>query len=120
MNKNRLNWNTTSAQDDKYLYITIMRDIRAYCARGYCDLLITMIRFSDLPSPLVNREFLALNPKDRVNHIIIDWSNLSSVEAAIMKVMRALHGVNHTTINFAAYNEALNEFTMYLQKQKKQ
>lgn len=119
MEKNRLNWITTSAKDDKYLYLTIMRDLRAYCGRGYCDVLITLTRFCELPSGLLKREYNSLQPLEKKNHIIIDWSNLESVITAIGLFFKAIHGVNHQNINLEAYHEALKEFTMYLQKQKK-
>ena len=34
---NQLNWNTTQSNDIRYLYLTIMRDLRQYCERGYCE-----------------------------------------------------------------------------------
>lgn len=40
----RMNWKTTQATDEKYVYLTVMRDIKQYCASGYCEVVL-MRRF---------------------------------------------------------------------------
>lgn len=114
MSKNRLNWNTTSATSDKYLYITILRDLRSYCAKGYCDIEVTLLRFTDLPKTLVQREYNALPDDVKVKYLIIDWADLKSVLRAITTFMKCLHGINHALMNYPAYHEAEEEFTRYL------
>lgn len=116
MKQNRLNWKTTTALGDKYLYLAIMRDMKNYCARGYCDVLIALIMFSNLPSSLVIRSYNALPASMRKDHIIIDWCTISSVKAAFEHFLKVLHEINHTYFSAKAYEEAISEFTQHLKQ----
>jgi len=110
------------------LYLTVMRDLKMYCARGYCDTLIcargycdTLIcltRFLIIPSSLVKRTYKAMPPFLKKDHLIVDWTDYGSVKSFIFSFFSIIAIVTHTEILKADYEKALDEFTQGLIKNR--
>lgn len=119
MNKrNQLNWGTTSTNDYRMLYLTIMRDIRAYCQRGYCELTVCFCHFMALPQSLIVRQLAAMKLSLSERHLIVDWSNEASVHVFLRRFVSLLSDYNQEQFHAKEFNEAYEEFTQYLTKNK--
>lgn len=116
MMKNKLNWISTTSSDDKYLYLTIMRDLKDYCARGYCEVDIALYHFIELPQSLIKRILPTLASAKLVKHFIIDWADYDSVHRFYRMMIAIIVELNHVNFNTNAFNDAINEFTQYLDK----
>lgn len=114
--QNPLCWNTTGVENLKYLYLTIMRDLKAYCAKGYCEVSIVFYRFCSLPNSLIKRELAVLPPALRKERLIVNWEEYESVRYFLTTMVKIASEVNHVKINPEEFAEAFNEFTQYLQK----
>ena len=111
MKKNKLNWRTTQTTDDKMLYLTIMRDVKAYCAKGFCELSIALINFCELPQSLIIRDIRLMNLSAFDQHLIVYWSNYNSVHIFFRRFISILCKVNNEPLLSRAFNEAIFEFT---------
>lgn len=109
---------TTKSNDDRYLYLTIMRDLREYCAKGYCDVEICLFHFLELPASLVKRMLSDSPTSKQVGHMIIDWCNSNSVHTFMYKFIKIVTELNHVPMNIVAYDLAFDEFTQYINKKK--
>lgn len=118
MNRGIFEWNTTSTTDSRMLYLTVMRDLKKYCARGYCDTLICLTRFLIIPSSLVKRTYKAMPPFLKKDHLIVDWTDYGSVKSFIFSFFSIIAIVTHTEILKADYEKALDEFTQGLIKNR--
>lgn len=113
--KNKLNWITTEADDDKYLYLTIMRDMKSYCAKGYCEIDIALYTFCELPNTLIKRMLMTI--KFNVSQpIIIDWGSFSSINRLMRIFITILCEINHANFNARAFLEAIQIFTQNISK----
>ena len=63
MMKMRMNWKTTQATDEKYVYLTVMRDIKQFCASGYCEVEVCFYHFLILPRGLSNATWRSSRPR---------------------------------------------------------
>lgn len=113
--KNQLNWITTETTDEKYLYLTIMRDMKHYCAKGYCEIEITLYRFCELPNALIKRMLLTINFNTK-KPIIIDWNTTSSINRLMRIFISILCEINHVHFNSKAFYEAMEVFTQNITK----
>ncbi|MCR4914355.1 MAG: hypothetical protein K6A96_01175 [Prevotella sp.] len=116
---NQLNWNTTESHDVRYLYLTIMRDLRKYCERGYCETEICLYHFVALPNSLIKRLLNKLPQHRRIAHIIIDWSDYASVHRFMRVMVAIVSQINSSPFDSKAFNEAFEEFAQYITKGKR-
>ena len=101
---NQLNWNTTESHDVRYLYLTIMRDLRKYCERGYCETEICLYHFVSLPNSLIKRLLNKLPQHRRIAHIIIDWSDYASVHRFMRVMVAIVSQINSCPFDSKAFN----------------
>jgi hypothetical protein len=116
---NQLNWNTTESHDVRYLYLTIMRDLRKYCERGYCETEICLYHFVALPNSLIKRLLNKLPQHRRIAHIIIDWNDYASVHRFMRVMVAIVSQINSCPFDSKAFNEAFEEFAQYITKGKR-
>ena len=116
---NKLNWNTTQSNDDRYLYLTIMRDLKQYCARGYCEVEITLYRFVALPQSYIKRILPTLTSAEIIGHVIVDWACYESVHRFLRMMTAIVVEMNHVAFDQKAFNDAIEEFTQYLKYKKR-
>lgn len=114
--KNPLNWRTTNSQVNRYLYLTIMRDMKAYCLKGYCELEIAIMNFVELPNSLIKRELSEIAFMRMHKYIIIDWANRNSIDRFLKAFIKIVSMLNHVRFDEKAYNQALDQFTQNLSK----
>lgn len=119
MMMNKLNWNTTNCDDDRVLYLTVMRDLKKYCARGYCEIEITLYHFVALPQSYIKRTLPTLASAKIVRHFIIDWSDYTSVHRFLRMMIAIICDLNDANFNSLAFNAAIDEFAQYLIKKRK-
>lgn len=115
MNRNKLNWITTESQDDRYLYLTVMRDLKDYCKKGYCEVDITLYRFCGLPNAYIKRMLHVINIRN-TNQLIIEWDKTCSVHRLMRIFITILCEVNSLHLNPKAFNEAIEEFCQYIRE----
>ena len=116
MKRGIFEWNTTSTTDSRMLYLTVMRDLKKYCARGYCDTLICLTRFLIIPSSLLKRTYRAIPPRLRRDHYLVFWSDYGMVASFMSSFFSIIAMVTHTEILKDDYEKALEEFTQGLKK----
>ena len=116
---NQLNWNTTKSNEPRYLYLTIMRDLRQYCERGYCETEICLYHFVALPNSLIKRLMGNLPYKLKIAHLIIDWSDYTSVHRFMRLMIAMVSHINNCPLDSKAFNEAFEEFSQYITKGKR-
>ena len=116
---NQLNWNTTKSHDQRYLYLTIMRDLKQYCGRGYCETEICLYHFVALPNSLIKRLLNKLPLNIRIAHIIIDWSDYTSVHRFMRLMIAMVSQINNCPFDNKAFHAAFEEFAQYITKGKK-
>ena len=114
--KNPLNWKTTSSKDSRMLYLTIMRNIKEYCAKGYCEVSVTFCNFVELPHSLICRILTNMNLSPYDMHIIVNWSDYDSVHTFYRRFISMLCQLNGESFDSKAFNEAIDEFTQYITK----
>ena len=107
MNRGIFKWNTTSTTDSRMLYLTVMRDMRSYCARGYCDIAICLSRFLVMPNSLMKRMLKSLPSIYRKDHFIVDWFDNFFI---------ILTHLTHVEIIREDYQKAFDEFTQNITK----
>lgn len=115
MKTNLLNWKTTNTQDTRMLYLTIMRDVKEYCAKGYCEVSVCFGHFMTLPYSLISRKMNLLGLSDFERHIIVDWSDLNSVHVFYRRFISMCCSVNFEQFDAKAFRSAFDEFTQLLQ-----
>lgn len=116
MNRGIFKWNTTSTTDSRMLYLSVMRDMRSYCARGYCDIAICLSRFLVMPNSLMKRMLKSLPSIYRKDHFIVDWSDLGSVRSFFDNFFIILTHLTHVEIIREDYQKAFDEFTQNITK----
>ena len=116
---NQLNWNTTESHDTRYLYLTMMRDLRKYCERGYCETEICLYHFVALPNSLIKRLLGNLPQNVKTAHVIIDWSDYTSVHRFMRLMVAIVSQINNCPFDSKAFNEAFEEFSQYITKGKR-
>lgn len=113
MTNNDLNWQN-APKATKYLYLQIMRDLKDYCGKGYCEIEVTLYRFVTMPNSLTKRLLQSVPLYKRIKHFIVDWANFDSVYHFYVNFIKILCGLNHKPFDEKAFNEALDEQTQYL------
>ena len=114
----RMNWKTTSSTDERYVYLTVMRDLKQYCAKGYCEIEICFYHFVILPRSFVKRRMKELAPARFKKHLTVDWADRDSVLAFYRLFITLLCQLNSLEFNPDAFDEAFSEFSQYLTKGK--
>lgn len=109
--KNQLNWRTTNSQVNRYLYLTVMRDMKTYCSKGYCELEIAIMNFVELPNSLIKRELSLIAFMKMHKYMIIDWANRNSIDRFLKAFIKVVSILNHVHFDEKAYNQALELFT---------
>lgn len=113
--KNKLHWNTITTDDDRVLYLAIMRDLKTYSRRGYCDLEICFYRFVELPDSFIHRRLAAMKVDP---YCFVDWKDYDGVLSFIKKVIKTLCSMINETLWQRQFTEAFDEFAQYLRKKK--
>jgi len=108
---NSLHWNMTNATEDRIVYLCAMRNLKAYCKKGFCDFFLAALKFSDLP-PTMARRMLA--PYKDIKPTHVDWNDYDSAHVFLRTFIFKLTEAYHTKFNQVAFNEAWNEFSQYL------
>lgn len=116
MMANVFKWSTTNTTDHRMLYLTVMRDLKNYCSRGYCDITICLNRFLLLPNSFIARSLRTLPYHYRKDHFIVDWTDLGSVRAFFGSVFIIISHIVHVEIRSREYQAAFEEFTQNLTK----
>lgn len=112
---NRLNWGS-APDDDRLLYLQIMRDLEAYCAKGYCEIEITLFHFVGLPNSLIQRELKNIGHCKQVDHFVINWYRYEDVHRFFRFMIEIVCELNHQQFNSKAFNEAVDEKCQKLKK----
>ena len=73
---NSIHWNMTASTDDRVVYLSVMRNLKTYCRKGFCDFFLAAYRFSDYPASLAKR---MIKPYRHVPPFIFDWNDEESV-----------------------------------------
>ena len=113
-----LNWKTTKATDEKYVYLTVMRDLKQYCAKGYCEIEICFYHFVALPKSFIKRQMAEIAPMRFKRHLIIDWRNKDSVHAFYQQFITMLCQLNSLDLEENAFDEAFSIFIQYIKALK--
>ena len=116
---NQLNWNTTESRDLRLLYLTMMRDLRQYCDRGYCETEICLYHFVALPNSLIKRLLGNLPQNIKTAHVMIDWNDYTSVHRFMRMMVAIVSQINHYPLDSKAFNAAFEEFVQYITKGKR-
>ena len=114
----RMNWKTTGSTDERYVYLTVMRDLKQYCAKGYCEIEICFYHFVTLPQSYVKRRMAEIAPTRFKKHFTIDWQDRDSVLRFYRLFITLLCQLNSLVLNLNAFDEAFSEFSQYLTKGK--
>lgn len=101
------------------LYLTIMRDIRAYCSKGFMEVSVVFFSFVELPAGLINREVYQMNLSIFERHLIVDWGTYDSVHKFFRRFIALVCQLNHEDLDCKAFNDAFEEFIQYLTYNKK-
>lgn len=109
-----MNWKTTQSTDEKYVYLTVMRDVKQYCASGYCEIEICFYHFVALPQRYIKRMMLSMSPLHFKRHLIVDWRNKNAVQAFYRQFIIMLCKLNFIEFNPAAFEEAFSIFIQYI------
>ena len=110
---NSIHWNMTSATDDRVVYLCVMRNLKDYCKKGYCDFLLAALKFSDLPATMAKR---MLSPYKVVKPFFVDWNDYDSAHIFLSTFIFKLTEAYQAKFNNVAFNEAWNEFSQYITK----
>ena len=113
-----MNWKTTGSTDERYVYLTVMRDLKQYCAKGYCEIEICFYHFVTLPQCFVKRRMRELAPARFRRHLTVDWLDIDSVLAFYRLFITLLCQLNSLELDSDAFDEAFSEFSQYLTKGK--
>ena len=109
--KNKLNWTTTEVNNEQALLLRVMRDLHAYCAKGYCEVQVAIMKFCDLPNSLIVRLWRNSPAAcQRPKHYLIDWADYHSIDKFFRLMLAILCEINHVKVDDANYNSAFNEF----------
>ncbi len=114
MMKTGFYWSTTNTTDNRMLYLTVMRDLKDYCRRGYCDIQICLSRFLVMPQSLLIRLLKTTPAAFKKDHIIVDWADYGSVKAFLDCFFMIITHVTHAQIVRDDYEKAFKEFTQHL------
>jgi hypothetical protein len=114
--KNKLNWTTTGATTDKALYLCIMRDLKAYCAKGYCEVAVAVCHFVELPNTFIRRELARMGKAE--DTFTVDWESASSVYVFLHSFISIVVGLNVCFFSKSDFEAAYWEFTQYIHKNK--
>lgn len=114
----RMNWKTTGSTDERYVYLTVMRDLKQYCAKGYCEIEICFYHFVTLPRSYVKRRMKELAPTRFKKHLTVDWQSKDSVLRFCRLFITLLCQLNSLAFDSNAFDEAFSEFSQYLTKGK--
>ena len=112
------NWKTTHSTDDKYVYLTVMRDIKQFCASGYCEVEICFYHFVALPQRYIKRQMMLIAPLQFKRHLFIDWRNKDAVQAFYLRFITMLCKLNSHRLNSKAFDEAFSIFIQYIKALK--
>ena len=112
---NSIHWNMTTATDDRVVYLCVMRNLKVYCKRGFCDFLLAALKFSDLPATMAKR---MLSPYKDIKPFFVDWNDYDSAHIFLRGFISTLCEAYSVKFNSVAFNEAWNEFSQYLTKRK--
>ena len=109
-----LNWITTKTTDEKYVYLTVMRDLKQYCAKGYCEVEICFYHFLTLPRSYIKRRMAEIAPMRFKKHLMIDWRNKDAVHEFCLQFITLLCQLNSCKLDTRAFDEAFSEFIQYV------
>lgn len=110
----RMNWKTTQATDEKYVYLTVMRDIKQYCASGYCEVEVCFYHFLTLTKGFIKRNMAAIAPMYLKKHLFIDWRNKDAVRTFYLRFITMLCKLNSLQFDLKAFDEAFSVFIQYI------
>lgn len=109
--KNKLNWTTTEVNNEQALLLRIMRDLQAYCAKGYCEIQVAVMHFCELPNTLIARLWHKSPAAcQQSKHVLIDWADYHSIDKFFRLIIAILCEINHVKVEDANYNSAFSEF----------
>ena len=118
MMKMRMNWKTTQATDEKYVYLTVMRDIKLFCASGYCEVEVCFYHFLILPKGFIKRNMTDIAPMYLKKHLFIDWRDKDAVRAFYLRFITMLCKLNSLQFDLKAFDEAFSVFIQYIKALK--
>lgn len=115
--RNELSWKTTSTPDTRMLYLTMMRDIKAYCKRGFCEPEVLICNFVEFPRSYMKR-MLRVMPEMTDYRLcelyLFSWQDKEAIRRMFIDVIRAVTFINHATFSKAAFDAAFDEFSQYI------
>ena len=114
---NKLNWRTTQVDDDRVLYLRIMRDMKEYSKKGYIETVVLLCSFLLLPMTYVRRIYRTAEKKPREIYVL-QWNDKGQVRAFITDIIAYLCALNHQRFNPDAFEEAFEEFTQYIKSHR--
>lgn len=103
---NNLNWLNAPETDDVHLYLRVMRDLKSYCKRGYCEIDIAIINFVQLPKTLILRMLPTLVSSRVAKRFVIDWNDRESMHRFFRVMLAIICELNHQQFNNKAFNDA--------------
>ena len=113
---NSIRWNMTASTDDRVVYLSVMRNLKTYCRKGFCDFFLAAYRFSDYPASLAKR---MIKPYRHVPPFIFDWNDEESVHNFLVQFIKLLTLVYHTRFNETAFKQAYEEFAQSFRRKQK-
>ena len=112
---NKLNWRTTQVNDNRVLYLRIMRDIRDYSKKGYIETIVLLCSFLILPMAYVRRMYRTAEKKP-CDYYVFDWNNKSQVRGMLTAMISYICALNHQWFDPTGFEEAFEEFTQYMKQ----
>lgn len=113
---NKLNWRTTVSNDDRVLYLRIMRDVKDYCRKGYIDTVVLLVNFISLPQTFVRRCYAQAPQPKPADVYILNWKVPDDVHLVMKELITFICQLNHVSFDVNGYKEAYDEFIQYCKK----
>ena len=113
---NSIHWNMTASTADRVVYLSVMRNLKTYCKKGFCDFCLAAYRFSDYPKSFAKR---MIKPYRHVPPFIFDWNDEESVHNFLLQFIKLLTLVYHTRFNETAFRQAYEEFAQSFRRKQK-
>ena len=114
---NSFHWNMTQSTDDRVVYLCVMRNLREYCKKGYCDFFLAAYRFSDYPPTLALR---MLKPYRNMQPFKFSWEDHQSRYDFVLQFIMMLARVYHSRFNRNAFDLAYEEFNQRFRNNDKE
>lgn len=115
---NPLLWSTSTTTDLRYAYLTVMRDLKKYCAKGYIDTELFLITHMTICGSLVTKLMKDAPEELQVIIFIIDWKNEDQVRTTLETIIKLVSFMSHNTFRADLFASAFSEFGQYLKKYK--